>query len=144
MAMKDAHKTVAVEEQRAVMDQGAPAGDLRRRRIADYLTEALRQDNSLRANLGAVNCDLMHLAYDLKQAIAEALGVDPALGHFQGLLPAIDYWLRVSKQVERLAQLDLQFDAAAADRAVKEKNKPDNEHEKRATHDHSREPPQRG
>jgi hypothetical protein len=121
--MKEVHETVTVEEQGTAMDQGLPASDLRRQRIADYLTEALRQDNSLRANLGAVNCDLLHLVYDLKQAIAEALGVDPALGQFQGLLPAIDYWLRVSKQVERLAQLDLQFDAATADRALKEKSK---------------------
>lgn len=84
--------------------------DRRLQRIRDYLDEALAKDNALAANLGAAASDLMLLGYQLKQAIDAALAEAPvALDRFEQLLPAIDYYLRINKQVDRMTQLDLRL-----------------------------------
>ena len=90
-----------------------PAGDgadRRLQRIMDYLREALARESALEANLGAVNSDLLIMGYRLKQAIDEAMAATPAaLEQFQRLMPAIDSYLRLTKQIDRLAQLSLRL-----------------------------------
>jgi hypothetical protein len=89
---------------------GAAAPDtveLRLARIREYLTESLQQPDALRANLGAASSDLMLLGFRLKEAIEEGLG-DPtnALGRIERLMPAIEGYLKVTRQMDRFAHLD--------------------------------------
>ena len=101
------------ESQPAASTAAPPAGDgadPRLQRIMDYLREALARDSALEANLGAVNSDLLMMGYRLKQAIDEAMAATPAaLEQFQRLMPAIDSYLRLTKQIDRLAQLSLRL-----------------------------------
>ncbi len=99
------------------------ATDLRLRRIMDYRQEVLAKADALEANLGAVNSELMSIGYRLHQAIEAAMEVAPgALDDFQKLMPAIDNYLRIAKQIDRFAQLDLRLvKARERSRAMTEK-----------------------
>ncbi len=86
------------------------ASDLPQRRlekIHEYLLESLDRPDSFRANLGAVSGDLLWMALKLKGAIEVALS-DAAspLGNFERLAPAIDEYLKVVRQIDRLGHLD--------------------------------------
>jgi hypothetical protein len=93
---------------------GAAPGevDSRSRRIDDLLKEALAKKCPLEANLGVVNSDLMRLEYGLNQLIVKAMAQPAALEHMSHLMPALDSFLRVVKQIERYAQLDRRLVAA--------------------------------
>ena len=92
------------------------AKDERQERIRDYLRSALAMEDPLAANVGAVNSDLMLFSYSLQRAITKALDMTPdALDQFGKLMPAIDSYMRISRQVERFAKLNEQL--AGADRA---------------------------
>jgi len=87
--------------------------DERQRRIKDYLRSALAMEDSLAANVGAVNSDLMLFGYCLQRAITKAMETAPAaLDEFGKLMPAIDSYMRISRQVERFAKLSQQLAAA--------------------------------
>jgi hypothetical protein len=88
--------------------------DPRYQRIVDYLNTALAIEDPLAANVAATNSDLMLMAYRLKQAIATAMEMTPAaLEEFEKLMPAVDSFLRITRQVERFAKLNLQLAAPA-------------------------------
>lgn len=87
--------------------------DERQQRIEDYLRTALAMEDPLAANVGAVNSDLMLFGYSLQRAITKALETAPAaLDEFGKLMPAIDSYMRISRQVERFAKLNQQLGAA--------------------------------
>lgn len=87
--------------------------DERHERIKDYLRTALAMEDPLAANVGAVNSDLMLFGHRLQQAITKALEMTPtALDEFGRLMPAIDSYMRISRQVERFAKLNQQLAAA--------------------------------
>jgi hypothetical protein len=89
------------------------APDLRLQRILDHLHEALAAESPLAANLGAVNSDLMLMGYRLQQVIEAAMAATPVgLDQFELLMPAISNYLRIIKQIDRLAQLSLRLAAA--------------------------------
>jgi hypothetical protein len=93
--------------------------DERQRRIEDYLRTALAMEDPLAANVGAVNSDLMLFGYSLQQAITKALETAPtALDEFGKLMPAIDSYMRISRQVERFAKLNQQLAAAVKARRL--------------------------
>ena len=105
--------------------QPPPAHDARQERIRDYLRSALAMKDPLAANVGAVNSDLMCFGYSLQRAITQALDLTPvALDEFGKLMPAIDAYLRISRQVERLAKLSQQLAGAAEARRVAEHVRP--------------------
>lgn len=86
---------------------GPALTDLRAERIRQYASEALRRVDALDANLGAVNADLLNMAYWLKQAIQQAMQAGPeAWMECEELLPAIESFLKVTKQIERFAKLE--------------------------------------
>jgi hypothetical protein len=90
-----------------------------RQRIQAYLEDSLARPNALEANVGAAASGLMAVEFRLHQAIAAALPATPAaLEHYPRLMPAIDGCLRINKQIDRLAQLQLQL--AAAQQAARE------------------------
>jgi hypothetical protein len=93
--------------------------DERHERIKDYLRSALAMKDPLAANVGAVNSDLMLFGYSLQRAITKALDMTPAaLDEFGKLMPAIDSYMRISRQVERFAKLNQQLANAEKVRQV--------------------------
>ena len=109
------------EPSRAASDRPKPSAaevaSLRLARIQQYLLASLEQVDPLEANLGAAASDLMSLGFKLKQAIEESLADTPnSLERFQRLRPAIDDYLKLSRQIDRYAQLDRRLLAARAPR----------------------------
>jgi len=101
------------EELQQAISRGGEQPDERQRRIEDYLRAALAMEDPLAANVGAVNSDLMRFGYSLQQAITKALQTTPtALDEFGKLMPAIDSYMRISRQVERFSKLNQQLTAA--------------------------------
>ena len=78
---------------------------MRLEKVDDHLRESLDKTDTLEANLGVVSADLMRMACRLTDAIEETLS-KTSLDHFQKLVPAIDAYLRVARQIDRLAMLD--------------------------------------
>lgn len=100
-------------ERAAAASPEPQAKDERQERIKDYLRSALAMEDPLAANVGAVNSDLMLFGYSLQRAIAKALDTTPdALDQFRKLMPAIDSYMRISRQVERFAKLNQQLAGA--------------------------------
>jgi hypothetical protein len=80
--------------------------DLRLDRITEYVSEALAAADPLAANVGVINGDLMHMAYALRQGLAEALQQPPeSLLAMSEAMPAMDGFLKVTKQIDRFTQL---------------------------------------
>ena len=80
--------------------------DIREQRIADYVAESLAQEDAMEANLGVVNADLMLLAHRFRHVLEEAMQQPPeTLAEMAELMPGVDSYLRVVKQVDRLSQL---------------------------------------
>jgi hypothetical protein len=104
--------------------EGAVAGnhelqakDERHERIMEYLRSSLAMKDPLAANVGAVNSDLMLFGYSLRRAISKALDMTPdVLDQFGKLMPAMEAYMRISKQVERFTKLNQQL--ARAEKAV--------------------------
>ncbi|NQU21149.1 MAG: hypothetical protein HQ567_07685 [Candidatus Nealsonbacteria bacterium] len=90
---------------------------LRLEKIREYLVESLEQGDALQANLGATSSDLMLMGFRLKEAIEKAMADSSApLARFEQLMPAIEGYLKVTRQIDRLAQLDRRLtDARSAD-----------------------------
>ncbi len=89
---------------------------LRLEKIREYLVDSLQQTDTLQANLGATSSDLMLMGYRLKEAIEIAFAdASNPIGRFEQLMPAVEGYLKVTRQIDRLAQLDLRLtDARAA------------------------------
>jgi hypothetical protein len=86
-----------------------PTGRRRSRRlerIRDYQRGSLANPDPLQANLGAVNGDLMRIAYRLIKITDAALArsPDPAEG-LAGLLPAVGACSQVTRQIHRFSEL---------------------------------------
>ena len=70
------------------------------RRVADYIRDSLDKADAFEATLGAVNGQLMRLAYRQSQALEEALTQGPADSEqLEHLTPAVDQFLKVTKQI---------------------------------------------
>ena len=80
----------------------------RLRRVSDYLTSSLAKADPLEANIGSINSGLMRLALSLDDIIERAVGAGPqTVEGLENVMPAIDTHLRVTRQVDRFAQLEL-------------------------------------
>jgi hypothetical protein len=92
-----------------------PIGSRRNRRlqrIRDYRQQALGQKDALTANLGAVASDLMLLQYRLSQALNGALAqTDSVMEDFAEWSPALQACLQLTRQIDRLANLDQRLGA---------------------------------
>jgi hypothetical protein len=101
---------------------GEPApgesGDRRLERVRDYLHESLAKADALAANLGAATSDLMLYSYRLHEAIAAEMAEAPlSLEQLEHLRPAVDAYLRITRQIDRFAHLDLRLSAAQKEAA---------------------------
>lgn len=83
---------------------------LREQRINDYLNASLAKADAFEANVGVVNADLMRLARRLEQVLADVLD-EPVetLGEIVEVMPGIDSYLRVTKQIDRFSQLSIKL-----------------------------------
>ena len=92
-----------------VTDQEAvDTHEVRVRRVLDYQANSLGKEDALEANLGSINSGLMRVALWLDETIEQAIESGPrTVERLQGLLPAIDTHLRVTRQIDRFAQTEL-------------------------------------
>ena len=94
----------------AVQDTGqlADRHDARLSRVLDYQTSSLQKEDALEANLGSINSGLMRVALWLDETIEQAMGSGPPnVERLARILPTIDTHLRVTRQVDRFAQIEL-------------------------------------
>lgn len=86
----------------------ADTQEARLSRVLDYQTASLAKRDPLAANLGSINSGLMRVALWLDETIEQAIGSGPrTVERLQKILPAIDTHLRVTRQVDRFAQIEL-------------------------------------
>lgn len=82
----------------------------RRQRVDDYQLEALDMKDPLAANLGSMSGSLMRTSLWIEEAISDAMTVQiPTVDGLQRLLPAIEAQLKLTRQVDRLAQLSMKI-----------------------------------
>jgi hypothetical protein len=104
--------------------------DIQRRleRVSAYGAAALSKRNALLANVGAINSGLMTVNLYLEQSLVQALATGPPSDErLEKLRPSIDMYLRVTRQIDRFAQLEikskprrsLQIDAAQGGNGLK-------------------------
>jgi len=88
--------------------EGAHIHEARLSRVRDYQAKSLAKEDDLEANLGSINSGLMRVALWLDEAIEQALESGPrSIERLKRMLPAIDTHLRVARQVDRFAQIEI-------------------------------------
>ena len=86
----------------------ADSHEARLSRVLDYQASSLGKEDPLEANLGSINSGLMRVALWLDETIEQAMESGPrTVERLQRILPAIDTHLRVTRQVDRFAQIEL-------------------------------------
>jgi hypothetical protein len=84
----------------------AGLAELREQRTLEYLQTALKMEDPLSANVGAMSADLMLIAGRMGRVIGPALEKLPAQpGALANLLSALESYGRVARQIERLTLL---------------------------------------
>ncbi len=77
-------------------------------RVLDYQIKSLEKDDPLEANLGSINSGLIRMALWLDETIEQAMESGPPnVERLSKVLPAIDTHLRVTRQVDRFANIEL-------------------------------------
>lgn len=81
---------------------------VRLQRVADYQSDAAALPDPLRANLGLMNAGLMRIGQAIDEAVDQALRDGPTtIEQLDRLRPTIEMYLRITRQVDRFAQLEL-------------------------------------
>lgn len=109
---KQADETPAIDEssESAGAEAVRPASSHKARlsRLLDYQASSLEKDDPLEANLGSINSGLMRVALWLDETIEQAMESGPPnVERLSRILPAIDTHLRVTRQVDRFANIEL-------------------------------------
>ena len=98
-------------EQHATKEDGITVAlnhEARLSRVRDYQATSLAKADALEANLGSINSGLMRVALWLDETIEQTLECGPrSIERLKGLLPAIDTHLRVARQVDRFAHIEI-------------------------------------
>jgi hypothetical protein len=82
----------------------------RRQRVDDYQVDALKMKDALAANLGLMSGGLMRTSLWIEEAISDAMSTQiPTVEGLQQLLPAIETQLKLTRQVDRLAQVSIRI-----------------------------------
>jgi hypothetical protein len=78
----------------------------RRATIESLLVQALNEPDPMVANLGATSSDLFEMAFHVKQSISASLAQTPnSLEALPNLLPAMEMYLKLTRQSERIAKI---------------------------------------
>ena len=99
-------------------DENAASDDAmagkRLQRIEQLQSQALANPDPLAANLGAANGALMRIGFRLEEALEGALAKVPSpTERFDRLVPAIETYLKVMRQVDRFSQLEQRLSAGS-------------------------------
>lgn len=112
-------ETVAIEKEpveatsrdsrmRVSQDQEA-----RLKRVLDYQADVLKKESHLEAALGTINAGLMGVTVQMDEFIEQALAASPkTIDRVQKLLPSIQTYLQATRQIDRLAQVELKVAAS--------------------------------
>jgi hypothetical protein len=87
------------------------ADDRRGELVAEYMAEAMANDDTLVANVGVINADLMHIAAAFTKCLAAPLAEAHCPEAIGEVLPALNQYLKVVKQLDRLTNLTLRLKA---------------------------------
>lgn len=80
------------------------------RRIREYTAQCLKRRNALRVNLGAEAGNLMSMGLQLQQGINKVLAnSQDVLGELEKVGPAMEIYLKITRQWDRLVQFDQQL-----------------------------------
>jgi hypothetical protein len=83
---------------------------LRRRRLRELLVESLGSPDALAASSGVARADLLSIATRVMELIERGNAGRPDSGdEFERLLRSAQLYLRITRQAERLTQLDALF-----------------------------------
>lgn len=95
------------------MDSGkVDIAEMRLERIHAFLVQSLEKVDPFQSNLGAISSDLALMAFRLKEGIDDAMNKSPnPLEDLQRLMPALEAYLRIARQFDRLGQLTRSIDA---------------------------------
>src|SRR6185295_9968139 len=86
--------------------------DLHRRRICDYMQDALAKPDAHQAALGALNADLMSVACHVGEALQEALEHEPAtIAELEELDPTLNQLSKLGKLIGHLSQVGIKLAA---------------------------------
>jgi len=106
-AMTDEPADSAGEYDVEPSDGAAALRAARMARVSDYEDEALARPDSLEAVLAMTSATLARQAFWLSEAIEREMASGTAdVDRLRRLLPAIDVQLRVTRQIDRFAQLE--------------------------------------
>ena len=91
-------------------------------RIQDYQAHALHKDDHLEANLGSLNAGLMRIGITVEEALERSMAAETLTGEgLQRLLPIIEVYLRLTRQIDRFAHLEQQIVEARRPKASLER-----------------------
>jgi hypothetical protein len=80
----------------------------RQQRVDEYEENGLRSPDAMDACLAAVQADLMRVSFKLGPALEQALATPPINGEsLRDIAAPLDMYLRVTRQIDRIGQLDL-------------------------------------
>ena len=101
----------------------ANSHDARLSRVLDYQASSLEKHDPLEANLGSINSGLMRVALWLDEAIEQAMESGPPnVERLPQIIPAIDTHLRVTRQVDRFAQVEMRAAEARKPKPMDDEN----------------------
>jgi len=85
------------------------AADITAKRLAtieSLMRQSLDEPDPLTANLGATNSDLFEMAFYVKQSISASMAQTlTSLEALPNLLPAMEMYLKLTRQSERIAKI---------------------------------------
>ena len=81
--------------------------DLEETRIGEYRQESLERSDPLQAVLGAANSGLIEVFHRYRAAIDRRIGAEPSLDQLRKMIRDLEMCLKLARQVERYAQLEL-------------------------------------
>ena len=99
--------------------------ETRLKAVLDYQADVLNKENRLEAALGTVNAGLMGVTIQMDEFIEGALAASPkTVERVQKLLPSIQTYLQATRQIDRLAQVELRVAAARKGKSAGKDDKP--------------------
>lgn len=105
---RDATSTAMAQETTPRELTAASTHEARLRRIRDYLNDSLNKNDPLEANVGAINSGLLRMALWLDETLENAMSDGTQnVDRLKRLLPAIEAQLKISRQVDRFAQIEI-------------------------------------
>lgn len=116
------HDEVAPSDSRT---QVAKDKEARLKAVLDYQADVLNKEDRLQAALGTVNAGLMGVTIQMDEFIEGALAASPkTVERVQKLLPSIQTYLQATRQIDRLAQVELRVVASRKGKSTGKDDKP--------------------